>query len=161
MYWLLNLGHDLFKNWGLAIIFLTVLLKIATWPLSAAAYRSMGKMRVLAPRMKEIQDRHGDDKQKAGQAMMEFYKKEGVNPLGGCLPMLIQMPILLAVFRFFPSTFDLRQKSFVHSFDSKYQITAVSFNNKPTDGQTGLGFNSTTSRSVSYTHLTLPTKRIV
>ena len=117
MYWLLNLGHDLFKNWGLAIIFLTILLKIATWPLSAAAYRSMGKMRVLAPKVKEIQDRHGDDKQKAGQAMMEFYKKEGVNPLGGCLPMLIQMPFFLAFYWVLMETVELRHSPFIFWID--------------------------------------------
>ena len=105
--------HDLFKNWGLAIIFLTILLKIATWPLSAAAYRSMGKMRVLAPRMKKIKDRHGNDKQKAGQAMMEFYKKKGVNPLGGCLPMLIQMPFFLAFFWVFMETVELHHSPFI------------------------------------------------
>jgi YidC/Oxa1 family membrane protein insertase len=117
MYWLLNLGHDIFKNWGLAIIFLTVLLKIVTWPLSAAAYRSMGKMRVLAPKVKEIQDRHGDDKQKSGQAMMEFYKKEGVNPLGGCLPMLIQMPFFLAFYWVLMETVELRHSPFIFWID--------------------------------------------
>ena len=117
MYWLLNAGHDLFKNWGLAIIFLTILLKILTWPLSAAAYKSMGKMRLLQPKMIALQAQHGDDKQKQGQAMMEFYKKEGVNPLGGCLPMLVQMPFFLAFYWVLMETVELRHSPFIFWID--------------------------------------------
>ena len=92
MYWLLELGNKIFNNWGLAIIFLTVVLKIATWPLSAKAYVSMGKMRELQPKMQQLQEKHGDNRQAMSQELMQLYQKEGVNPLGGCLPMLLQMP---------------------------------------------------------------------
>jgi YidC/Oxa1 family membrane protein insertase len=117
MYWLLNVGYDIFQNWGLAIIFLTVLLKIVTWPASAAAYKSMGKMRLLQPQLAALQAKHGDDKQKAGQAVMEFYKKEGVNPLGGCLPMVIQMPFFLAFYWVLMETVELRHSPFVFWID--------------------------------------------
>ena len=117
IYWLLNVGHDVFKNWGVAIIFLTLLLKIVTWPFSAAAYKSMGKMRLLQPKIAALQAQHGDDKQKAGQATMEFYKKEGVNPLGGCLPMLVQMPFFLAFYWVLMETVELRHSPFVFWID--------------------------------------------
>ena len=113
IYWLLGLGFDLFKNWGFAIIFLTVVLKILLWPLSAAAYKSMGKMRVLAPKLQSLQASHGEDKQKMGQAMMELYKKEGVNPLGGCLPMLAQMPFFIAFYWVLIETVELRHSPFI------------------------------------------------
>lgn len=117
MYWALNLGHDLFKNWGFAIIFLTILLKVVTWPFSAAAYKSMGKMRLHGPQVAELQARHGDDKQKAGQATMEYYKKQGINPLGGCLPMLIQMPFFLAFYWVLMETVELRHSPFIFWID--------------------------------------------
>ena len=117
IYWLLNVGHDVFKNWGVAIIFLTLLLKIVTWPFSAAAYKSMGKMRLLQPKIAALQAQHGDDKQKLGQATMEFYKKEGVNPLGGCLPMLVQMPFFLAFYWVLMETVELRHSPFVFWID--------------------------------------------
>ena len=82
MYWLLELGNSIFNNWGLAIIFLTVVLKIATWPLSAKAYVSMGKMRELQPKMQQLQEKHGDNRQAMSQELMQLYQKEGVNPLG-------------------------------------------------------------------------------
>ena len=112
MYWLLDLGHDIFKNWGLAIIFLTVVLKLATWPLSAKAYVSMGKMRELAPKMQLLQEKHGENKQAMSQELMEMYKKEGVNPLGGCLPMLAQMPFFLAFYWVLLETVELRHSPF-------------------------------------------------
>ena len=112
MYWLLDLGHSIFNNWGLAIIFLTVVLKIATWPLSAKAYVSMGKMRELAPRLQLLQEKHGDNRQAMSQEMMEIYKKEGVNPLGGCLPMLAQMPFFLAFYWVLLETVELRHSPF-------------------------------------------------
>ena len=112
MYWLLDLGHSIFNNWGLAIIFLTVVLKIATWPLSAKAYVSMGKMRELAPKMQQLQEKHGDNRQAMSQELMEMYKKEGVNPLGGCLPMLAQMPFFLAFYWVLLETVELRHSPF-------------------------------------------------
>ncbi len=112
-YWVLEQGHGLFNNWGLAIIFLTVVIKLVTWPLSAKAYVSMGKMRALQPKMAALQERHGDDKQKMSQELMEFYRKEGVNPLGGCLPMLAQMPFFLAFYWVLLETVELRHSGFL------------------------------------------------
>ena len=112
MYWFLDLGHSLFNNWGLAIIFLTVVLKLLTWPLSAKAYVSMGKMRELAPKMQQLQEKHGDNRQAMSQELMEMYKKEGVNPLGGCLPMLAQMPFFLAFYWVLLETVELRHSPF-------------------------------------------------
>lgn len=113
IYWLLNLGFSFFNNWGFAIIFLTIVLKVVLWPLSAAAYRSMGKMRTLGPKLQTLQSQFGDDKQKMGQAMMALYKKEGVNPLGGCLPMLAQMPFFLAFYWVLIETVELRHSPFI------------------------------------------------
>ena len=112
MYWLLELGNKIFNNWGLAIIFLTVVLKIATWPLSAKAYVSMGKMRELQPKMQQLQEKHGDNKQAMSQELMQLYQKEGVNPLGGCLPMLLQMPFFLAFYWVLIETVELRHSPF-------------------------------------------------
>ncbi len=112
MYWFLDLGYSLFSNWGLAIIFLTVVLKLLTWPLSAKAYVSMGKMRELAPKMQLLQEKHGDNRQAMSQELMEVYKKEGVNPLGGCLPMLAQMPFFLAFYWVLLETVELRHSPF-------------------------------------------------
>ena len=112
MYWLLDLGYSIFNNWGLAIIFLTVVLKLATWPLSAKAYVSMGKMREMAPKMQLLQEKHGDNRQAMSAELMELYKKEGVNPLGGCLPMLAQMPFFLAFYWVLLETVELRHSPF-------------------------------------------------
>ncbi len=112
MYWLLELGNKIFNNWGLAIIFLTVVLKIATWPLSAKAYVSMGKMRELQPKMQQLQEKHGDNRQAMSQELMQLYQKEGVNPLGGCLPMLLQMPFFLAFYWVLIETVELRHSPF-------------------------------------------------
>ena len=113
MYWVLEQGNAIFKNWGMAIIFLTVIIKLITWPLSAKAYVSMGKMRKLQPKLAALQERYGDDKQKMSQEMMEFYRKEGVNPLGGCLPMLLQMPFFLAFYWVLLETVELRHSGFL------------------------------------------------
>ena len=112
MYLLLDLGYSIFNNWGLAIIFLTVVLKLATWPLSAKAYVSMGKMREMAPKMQLLQEKHGDNRQAMSAELMELYKKEGVNPLGGCLPMLAQMPFFLAFYWVLLETVELRHSPF-------------------------------------------------
>ena len=112
MYWFLELGNKIFNNWGMAIIFLTVVLKIITWPLSAKAYVSMGKMRELAPKMQQLQEKHGDNRQAMSQEMMQMYQKEGVNPLGGCLPMLAQLPFFLAFYWVLLETVELRHSPF-------------------------------------------------
>ena len=108
MYWLLSFGNSMFNNWGFAIIFLTLVIKLMTWPLSAKAYTSMGKLRELQPKMALLQEKHGDNKQAMSQELMEMYKKEGVNPLGGCLPMLLQMPFFLAFYWVLLETVELR-----------------------------------------------------
>ena len=112
MYWFLELGNKIFNNWGMASIFLTVVLKIITWPLSAKAYVSMGKMRELAPKMQQLQEKHGDNRQAMSQEMMQMYQKEGVNPLGGCLPMLAQLPFFLAFYWVLLETVELRHSPF-------------------------------------------------
>lgn len=109
LFWLLEKLHAIVGNWGWAIILLTVLIKAAFFPLSAASYRSMAKMRVLAPRMEALKKRYGDDKMKMQQAMMAMYKEEKVNPLGGCLPMLIQIPVFIALYWTLLASVEIRQ----------------------------------------------------
>lgn len=98
IFWLLSQIHKLLANWGWSIIVLTILIKLAFYPLSAASYRSMAKMKALAPRLQRLKEQFGDDKQKMHQAMMDIYKNEKINPLGGCLPVLIQIPVFIALY---------------------------------------------------------------
>ena len=100
-------------NWGLAIILLTIGVKIALFPLMARSYKSMAKMRKVAPQLKRLQERYADDKQKLSQEMMGLYKKEGANPLGGCLPMLMQMPVFFALYWVLYESVELRHAPFV------------------------------------------------
>jgi YidC/Oxa1 family membrane protein insertase len=109
---LLDWIHGLVNNWGLAIILLTVIIKMLLYPLSAASFKSMAKMRKLQPEMQRLKERFGDDRQKFSQAMMDLYKKEGANPLGGCLPMLLQMPVFLALYWTLMESVELRQAPF-------------------------------------------------
>ena len=90
--------HTLLGNWGWTIVALTVLIKLAFYPLSAASYRSMAKMKKFTPRMQALREKYGDDKAKMNQAMMELYRNEKINPLGGCLPMLVQIPVFIALY---------------------------------------------------------------
>ena len=106
-------GFSFLGNWGLAILFATIVLKAILWPLSAAGYRSAAKMRAVAPEMSELQQKYANDKQKLGQEMMAFYKKKGVSPLGGCLPMLLQMPFFLAFYWVLLDMVELRHAPFV------------------------------------------------
>ncbi len=99
-------------NWGIAIIIITLVVKGAMYPLTKAQYTSMAKMRELAPKMAQLKERFGDDRQKMSQATMEMYRKEKVNPAGGCLPMLIQMPIFLALYWVFLESVELRHAPF-------------------------------------------------
>jgi YidC/Oxa1 family membrane protein insertase len=85
-------------NWGWAIILLTILIKAIFFPLSAASYKSMAKMRLVTPRMQQMKERHGDDRVRMKQEMMELYKTEKINPLGGCLPILVQIPVFIALY---------------------------------------------------------------
>ena len=111
--WFLVFFHSLIPNYGVAIILLTILLKLIMFPLTKKSSESTLRMQGLAPRIKEIQDKHKDNKQKMNQEMAEFYKKEGYNPLAGCLPMLLQMPFFFAMFSLFNNHFDLRGAMFI------------------------------------------------
>jgi len=113
LFWLLDHIHSLVRNWGLAIILLTLLIKLAFFKLTQAQFRSMGKMRKLQPRIQQLKERYGDDRQKFGQAMMEIYKTEKVNPLGGCLPVLVQIPIFIALYWVLLESVELRQAGFL------------------------------------------------
>jgi len=113
LFWLLNTLHSVFGNWGWAIIFLTVIIKLAFFKLSEKSYRSMANMRKLQPRMKALKERHGDDRQKMNQALMELYKKEKINPLGGCLPILVQIPVFIALYWVLMEAVELRQAPFM------------------------------------------------
>lgn len=100
-------------NWGVAIILLTALIKLAFFKLSEKSYKSMAKMKTLAPKMKQLKERYGEDKQKLNAAMMELYKKEKANPLGGCLPILVQMPFFIALYWMLQESVELRQAPFI------------------------------------------------
>ena len=113
MFLLLQFLHKLVGNWGWAIILLTVIIKTALYPLSAASYRSMAQMKALAPRLEHLKERHGDDRQKFHQAMMELYKAEKINPLGGCLPMVLQIPIFIALYWSLLGAVELRQTPWI------------------------------------------------
>ncbi|MCJ0975746.1 membrane protein insertase YidC [Pseudomonas sp. PS1] len=109
IFWLLQNIHALLGNWGWSIIALTIVIKLAFFPLSAASYRSMARMRAVSPKMQALKEQYGDDRQKMSQAMMELYKKEKINPLGGCLPILVQMPVFLALYWVLLESVEMRQ----------------------------------------------------
>ena len=113
LFWLLTNIHALVGNWGVAIILLTVLIKAAFFKLSAASYKSMANMRRVQPKMVDIREQFADDKQKQSQAMMELYKKEKINPMGGCLPILVQMPVFIGLYWMLMESVELRQAPFV------------------------------------------------
>ncbi|MDO6466117.1 membrane protein insertase YidC [Pseudoalteromonas carrageenovora] len=110
---LLKWLHSILGNWGVAIIAITIIVKSLMYPLTKAQYTSMAKMRALQPKMAALKEKYGDDRQKFGQATMEMYKKEKVNPMGGCFPILLQMPIFLALFYVFLESTELRHAEFV------------------------------------------------
>lgn len=105
--------HELVGNWGWAIVLVTVLIKLVFYPLSEASGRSMAKMRALAPRIKNIQERYKDDREQLGRSMMELYKREKINPLAGCLPILIQIPVFLAFYWVLLESVEMRQAPFM------------------------------------------------
>ncbi|HEX7817716.1 membrane protein insertase YidC [Dyella sp.] len=113
LHWLLSKLHAVVGNWGLAIIVLVLLIKAALWKLTATQFRSGAKMRKLQPRIAALKERYGDDKVKMQQAMMELYKKEKVNPMTGCLPVLVTMPIFFGLYRVIMESVELRQAPFV------------------------------------------------
>ena len=113
LFWLLTLIQQFVINWGLAIIALTIVVKLVFFRLSAASYKSMAKMRTVQPKIQSIRDQYADDKAKQQQAMMELWKKEKINPMGGCLPMLIQMPVFIALYWVLLESVELRHAPFI------------------------------------------------
>lgn len=113
IHWLLMFYQSFVGNWGLAIILITLTVRGGLYPLTKKQYTSMAKMRNLQPKLADLKERFGDDRQKMGQAMMELYKKEKVNPMGGCLPILLQMPIFIALYWVLLESFELRHAPFM------------------------------------------------
>lgn len=113
LFWLLAKLHALLGNWGWAIIAIVVLLKLALYPLSAAQYKNMAKMRAIQPRLEALKERYGDDRQKFAMAQMELFQKEKINPIGGCLPMLIPIPIFLGLYWVLLETVELRHAPWI------------------------------------------------
>jgi len=118
LFWLLEIFYDFFANWGLAIIFLTMTVKLIFYKLSEASYRSMAKMRKLGPRLKNLKERYGDDRQAMSKAMMDMYKTEKINPLGGCFPMLVQIPVFIALYWVLLESVEMRNAPFMLWLDN-------------------------------------------
>nr|WP_294840518.1 membrane protein insertase YidC [uncultured Methylotenera sp.] len=148
LFWLLSKIYALVQNWGVAIILLTVLIKAAFFKLSASGYRSMAQMRELAPRLQSMKEKFGDDRQKMQMAMMDLYKKEKINPMGGCFPILIQVPVFIALYWVLLGSIELRHAPFfgwiqdLSAIDPFYvlpilmgatMIVQTKLNPKPTD----------------------------
>ncbi|MCK3655198.1 membrane protein insertase YidC [Pasteurellaceae bacterium Macca] len=112
LFWLLTFIQSIVTNWGLAIIGVTIVVKTILYPLTKAQYTSMAKMRMLQPKITEMRERFGDDRQRMSQEMMKLYKEEKVNPMGGCLPILLQMPIFIALYWTFMEAVELRHAPF-------------------------------------------------
>ena len=113
LFWVLDKIHAVIAHWGWSIVVLTLLIKLVFFKLTEAQFRSMGKLRKLQPRIQQLKERYGDDRQKFGQAMMDIYKKEKVNPLGGCLPILVQIPIFISLYWVLLESVELRQAAFL------------------------------------------------
>ena len=113
LFWLLKSIHTFIGNWGWSIIVLTILIKLAFYPLNAKAGRSMAQMKVLAPKMEKLKQMYGDDRQKMNQAMMELYRTEKINPLGGCLPILVQIPVFIALYWVLLASIELRHAPWI------------------------------------------------
>ncbi len=113
LFWLLSVYHSMTGNWGVSIILLTLSVKLVFFPLSAAGYRSMAKMRVVTPKLQKLREQHGNDRQRMHQAMMEFYKAEKINPLGGCLPIVVQIPVFISLFWVLLASVELRYTPFI------------------------------------------------
>jgi len=113
LFWVLSAIHGVVGNWGVAIILLTVMIKAIFYPLSAASYRSMAQMRELAPRLQSMKEKFGDDRQKMQQAMMEMYKTEKINPMGGCLPILVQIPVFISLYWMLLGSVEMRHAPFI------------------------------------------------
>jgi len=112
IFWMLQFLHKWVGNWGVAIILLTVLIKAAFFPLSAASYKSMAKMKLVTPRMTKLREQFGNDRARLNQAMMELYKTEKINPLGGCLPIVVQIPVFISLYWVLLASVELRHAPF-------------------------------------------------
>ncbi|HYS14275.1 MAG TPA: membrane protein insertase YidC [Steroidobacteraceae bacterium] len=113
LYWLLEFLHRLVGNWGWSIILLTIIVKAAFYPLSAASYKSMARMKEVTPRMMKIREQYANDKQKMNLAMMELYKTEKINPLGGCLPIVVQIPVFIALYWVLLASVEMRNAPWI------------------------------------------------
>ena len=113
LFWVLSAIQKWANNWGVSIILLTVIIKLIFFPLSAASYRSMAKMRVMAPKMQKLKEQYGDDRQRLHQAMIEMYKTEKINPLGGCLPIVVQIPVFISLYWVLLASVELRNAPFI------------------------------------------------
>lgn len=113
IFWLLTHIHQLLGNWGWSIVVLTILIKLAFYKLSATSYKSMAGMRKLAPKLQAIKERYGEDKEKFNKAMMELYQKEKINPLGGCLPIVVQIPVFIALYWVLLESVEMRDAPFI------------------------------------------------
>jgi YidC/Oxa1 family membrane protein insertase len=118
IHWLLAKIHSVVGNWGWSIIVLTILIKLAFYKLSETSYKSMANMRQLTPRLQALKDRYGDDKERLNQAMMELYKTEKINPLGGCLPILVQIPVFIALYWVLLESVEMRQAPWILWIDN-------------------------------------------
>ena len=113
IFWLLEKLHGLVGNWGWAIVLLTIVIKTLFYPLQAAAYRSMARMKAVTPRLMALRERYGDDRVRLNQAMMELYKTEKINPLGGCLPIVVQIPVFIALYWVLLSSVEMRDAPWI------------------------------------------------
>jgi YidC/Oxa1 family membrane protein insertase len=112
IFWTLSFIHGIVNNWGVAIIILTLLIKILFFPLSAASYKSMAKMRMVAPKLEKIKQQYANDREQLNRAMMELYKTEKINPLGGCLPVVIQIPVFISLYWSILASVEMRYAPF-------------------------------------------------
>jgi YidC/Oxa1 family membrane protein insertase len=113
VFWLIEQFYKIFNNWGWGIVFATLLIKALFYKLSESSYRSMANMRKLQPKLQQLKEQYGENKQAFNQAMMDLYRKEKVNPLGGCLPILVQMPVFIALYWVLSEAVELRQAPFI------------------------------------------------
>lgn len=113
IFWLVEKIHELVGNWGWSIILLTLIIKLAFYKLSETSYRSMAQMRKMAPRLAALKERYGDDRQKLNQAMMDLYRTEKINPLGGCLPIVVQIPVFISLYWVLLESVEMRQAPFI------------------------------------------------
>ncbi|MDX1424439.1 MAG: membrane protein insertase YidC, partial [Kiloniellales bacterium] len=127
-FYALHYFAELLGNFGLSILLLTVLIKLAFFPLANKSYKAMAKMRKLQPEMLELRERYGDDKQKLNQEMMALYKREGANPVSGCLPVVIQIPVFFALYKVLFVTIEMRQAPFygwIHDLSARDPTTIL------------------------------------